>query len=77
MFDPESPIQDADIEMAELTAAANKESRLRKRGICAHGWIQGPPGPWNKPTTVWTCQDCGKVFQSENDLMEERRNLLD
>ena len=77
MFDPESPIQDADIEMAELTAAANRESRLRKRGICTHGWIQGPPGPWNKPTKVWTCLHCGKVFQSEEDLMENRRELLD
>ena len=60
--------QDADLEMAELTASANHHAALRKRGLCTHGWRQGPPGPWHKPTTVWTCLHCGKVFQSEAEM---------
>lgn len=69
-------MNDADIEMAELEYAANREARLRRKGICAHGAYQGPPGPPNKPTSVFTCFDCGKVFQTEEELHEERQEIL-
>ena len=75
-FELPNGFQDADLEMAELTASANRISRLRKRGICTHGWVQGPPGPAGKPTSIWTCHDCGKTFQSEAELDEARAELL-
>ena len=77
MYDPESPIQDADIEMADLQREAGRLARLRKLGFCGHGWVQGPPGPVRKPTSVWTCLDCGKVFETEAELIEDgRENTL-
>lgn len=76
-FDPDSPIQDADIEMADLQAAANREARLRKRGICTHGWLQGPPGPPDAPTTVATCLHCGQTWPTIDDAHEARRAALD
>lgn len=77
-FDHELPagFQDADFDAASLTAQANHESRLRKRGICTHGWIQGPPGPPNAPTTVWTCNYCGKVFPTEQAIHAARNSAL-
>jgi len=66
----------ADIEMAQLQAAANHESRLKKRGICTHGWLQGPPGPVNKPTNICTCLHCGKTWPTVEDAYKERRELL-
>jgi hypothetical protein len=79
LHDPELPrgFQDADLEMAELTASAKRETRLRRAGICAHGWLQGPPGPDHKPTSVVTCLDCGAVFASEADAHEARREALE
>lgn len=70
--DPELPngFQDADLEMAELQAAANHESRLRKMGICTHSWYKAPTG---QPAT---CNHCGKVFPTEAHLLEERREAL-
>lgn len=78
MRDPELPngLQDADLEMAELTAGARQEARLKKKGICTHGWLQGPPGPPNKPTSVCTCLHCGKVWPTVEDAHEERREIL-
>ncbi len=75
-FELPGGFQDSDLEMTELTAAANRESWLRKRGICTHGWRQGPPGPASKPTTVWTCLDCGQVFQSEAEMETARQEAL-
>ena len=77
-YDPELPcgFQDADIEMAQLTRAANRESRLRKRGICTHSWFQGPPGPTTNPTNVYTCHHCGKVFKTQDELMADRNKAL-
>lgn len=74
-YDPESSVQDADIEMAELTAAANRDASLRRKGLCRHSWLQGPPGPAHKPTKVWTCHHCGKVFQSEAELFADAAKL--
>ena len=73
-FDDETPAgyRDADIEMAELTAVANTAARLRKRGICSHGWMQGPPG-----NPVLTCLDCGKEFPGgDAEHWAERNRIL-
>jgi hypothetical protein len=39
---------DADIEMAALAEAGREASRLRRKGICPHHWLQGMPssGLW-------------------------------
>jgi hypothetical protein len=72
MYDPELPngLQDADIEMAELTAAGNRSARLRRQGICDHGWLKAPVG---QPAT---CNDCGAVFPSAEDAYAARRTVL-
>lgn len=60
---------DADIETAQLTHTGNTIGRLRRRGICLHGWICAPAkGPA-------TCNDCGKVWLSADVLFEERHDL--
>ena len=43
--DPELPggFQDADIEMAALTAAGDRAATLADQGICTHGWLFAPP----------------------------------
>ena len=64
-------MNDADIEMAELTAAANHESRLRRKAICAHGACRV-----RRAQSKATCADCGKVFDTEADLHEERQEVL-
>lgn len=50
-YDPEVPAgyQDADIEMAELEAAARYHSHMRKIGKCTHTWYQGlgADGQWH------------------------------
>ena len=66
----------ADLEMAELTAGARREARLRKAGNCAHGWLQGPPGPVGKPTAVVTCLHCGQVFADFEDAYAARKEAL-
>lgn len=76
--DEEMPagFRDADFEMRDLQAQANRESRLRKRGICAHGWTQGPPGPPDKPTSVVTCLYCGQTWQTDAEAYAARREVL-
>lgn len=69
--DPDSFIQDADIEMADLQEAANREARLKRKGICTHGHLQGPPG---KPKV--TCLNCGKVFADFEEAYEARAEAL-
>lgn len=46
---------------AKLEAAGNKIAKLRARGICTHGWLQGPPGNATGPAK---CLDCGASFES-------------
>lgn len=65
-----SVVRDADIEMAGLQEAANHAARLRKRGICTHGWAKVPDvGPAK-------CLECGKVFACADDLYADRRELM-
>ncbi len=56
-------LRDADVEMAALESAGRRVAALRKRGICAHGWIQGAPGNGNTfDVSPVTCHECGAVF---------------
>jgi hypothetical protein len=64
-------VNDADLEMAELEAAAAHEARLRKRGRCPHGWRHAPD---NGPVT---CLDCGATFPDIEAAEEARREVLD
>lgn len=63
--------RDADIEQAQYEAIGRRLSSLQKRGICSHGWMQGPPG---KP--VLTCLDCGVTFASKADHYAARDRVL-
>jgi hypothetical protein len=54
-----------------LEAAGNKIARLKARGICTHGWMQGPPGK-----AVLTCLDCGATFASDHEHQAARRKAL-
>lgn len=65
-----SGFQDADFEMASLTRLANRESRLRRAGKCAHGWIMAPAGGPVK------CNHCGAVWATEAEHDEARRAVL-
>jgi hypothetical protein len=60
-----------DAAQAKLEAAGRKLDALRKRGICAHGWMQGPPGK-----AVLTCLDCGREFISRDEHEAARREAL-
>lgn len=71
-------MRDADIEYNELMVAAQHESRLKRLGICTHGWTQGANpvhAPHLKAGQV-QCKECGKVFASETDLNDERNERL-
>src|SRR5262245_18390491 len=76
-YDDPAPIRDADIEMAELQEVADRSARLRKRGICTHGWLQGPPGPPSAPRTDCICHHCGKTWPTVDEAIEEGRRLLE
>jgi hypothetical protein len=70
-------MNDADIEMNELTVTANHESRLRRRGICAHGWVQRAHQTTPHLTGEQVqCKDCGKVFADFETLNDERQDIL-
>ena len=70
-YDPESSIQDADIEMADLEDAGNRAAALQKRGICSHGWYQG------KPDDSIVCRDCGTAFPNAQAHEDARADMLD
>ena len=69
MIDYDSPIKDADIEMADLQAQANTISQLAKSGICFHGHYKAPIG---EPCI---CFRCGKIFETEVQLIAEYEEL--
>ena len=70
-LDPELPagLQDADIEMSELSAAANRRAHFRRKGICDHGWT----GP-NRDGAAggFICHDCGAWFKTQAALDDSR-----
>jgi hypothetical protein len=72
MHDPDSAIQDADIEMGDAIRQAYHHARLKKKGICVHNW-SGPSGNTAMP---YKCHDCGKLFANFEALDDERRELL-
>lgn len=55
----------------KLERAGNRIAALKARGVCTHGWMQGPPG---KP--VLTCLDCGREFADMREHMEARREAF-
>jgi hypothetical protein len=72
--------QDADFEMAEVTAQANRESRLRKAGICTHSWtgpikVAGQTVYDTQHSDKRICHHCGRIA-TEAVLEEERREAL-
>lgn len=70
-YDPEAIYQDADIEMREMEEIGNRISRLRKQGVCTHeGWRLLPTGG------VRCTDKCGKSFDTEEGLLEEREALI-
>lgn len=73
-FDDDTPAgyRDADLEQAHYEAMGRTLARLQKRGICAHGWTQGPPG---KP--VLTCLDCGATFADAAEHQATRDEVLE
>ena len=66
-FDSELPrgFRDADFETRELEASAARQAARARKGICSHGWLQGPPGRADRPTKVWTCNHCGQTWNTE------------
>jgi len=69
-FELPNGLQDADLESAELNRQASREARLKRKGICTHGWLSAPAG---KPCK---CNDCGKTWESVELAYEERREIL-
>jgi hypothetical protein len=61
---------DADLLQAELYRLGRRDSALKKRGICSHGWSQG------KPDGSVECLYCHAVFKSNDALMSARREVL-
>lgn len=64
-FDANLPagFNDADLEMHEITLAAHNISRLKKKGICTHGWYFAPAGHRAH------CKECNADFESEAALL--------
>ena len=77
-FDDDAPagFRDADFETRSLEESANRIARLRKKGICVHGSLQGPPGPPSRPTKVWTCTQCGQQWPTEREAHDAYSRAL-
>lgn len=62
--DTPSGLTDADQEQAGIEAAGRRLAALRRRGICAHGCVQGtPPGCGDAFDRMPVkCHDCGVTF---------------
>ncbi|GAA3144241.1 hypothetical protein GCM10010466_39190 [Planomonospora alba] len=74
---------DADLEMAEMAATADRIHRLRTKGICTHqSWVGYLPKPVHEPQKQLTpgqvaCTDmCRRVFASEDDLIADAEEHL-
>jgi len=61
---------DADIEMADLQDIADREDRLRAKGICCHGSLH------TFDDGTCECCDCGEKFNGTGDAWDARDNLL-
>ncbi len=60
-----------DAAQAKLERIGRKLDALKKRGICTHGWMQGPPG---KP--ILTCLDCGCEFTTHAEHEAARKEAF-
>lgn len=67
MYDPEALIQDADLELAEMAAAADAIHHGRGRGICQHQLVQGPPA---RLACRENTAGCAAVFTSDEQWWE-------
>ena len=75
VFEDDTPAgyRDADIEQAAMEAIGRHESRLRKRGICTHGWAQGQPGGKDGPIE---CLYCHRIFKNSAEHYAERDKAI-
>lgn len=85
VYDPEAVIQDADIEQAEFEEYGRRLSSLARRGICTHGsWVGVsatgeifyPEQEGLLPGQVRCTDMCRKVFESDDDLIADRTEML-
>ncbi len=53
----------------QLDELGDKYMRLRKAGICEHGWL-------NEQPDKTTCKLCGKEFDSFEDAIIEHAEIL-
>jgi len=60
-YDPDAYLQDADIEMAQLTATADRLARIEADGTCTHGWHQ------RRADGTVVCNRCGQVWANEEE----------
>ena len=67
----------AELEMERMERLGAKIAKARKAGHCTHGWLQGPPGPAGKPTTVVTCLHCGATFPDFGAAYAANREAMD
>lgn len=67
MYDPEALVQDADIELAEMAAAAAAIHHSRARGICQHQHVQGPTG---RLACRENTAGCAAVFTNDEQWWE-------
>jgi len=65
--------------MERMQRIGDRIGKARKAGYCTHGWLQGPPGPPDKPTKVATCLHCGAIWPTMDEAYaankEAMRNL--
>lgn len=62
-------MRDADIEQRQLENTGNLIARLRRKGICLHGWVKMPQ------VGECECLQCGKKWPSAAECDEERQEL--
>ena len=67
----------AEREWDRMVLLGNKISAAKARGVCTHGWIQGPPGPAGRPTTIATCLDCGQTWPTVEEAYAANRAAID
>lgn len=83
IYDEEAVIQDADIELAHMTARGNYLARLVRNGVCIHDSVVGVsatgeifyPEQEGLEGDEQRCRDCGMVFDSMEDWVRTIENL--
>ena len=63
-------MNDADIQQAQLEETAARHDRLRRKGICTHGWHE--PTPDGR----YRCKLCGKVWDTEEAAFQAHEQYL-